>query len=96
MFKFKLSNHPSSWTSVQEASLALLGQLRFSATASCFLIWLHSVMIITTNNGGGYDGSKGYYLWASGEKGLISGCTGEKSNGYQAGGVPLGEWWDSS
>lgn len=27
-------------------------------------------MIITTNNGGGYDGSKGYYLWASGEKGL--------------------------
>ena len=49
-------------------------------------------MIITTNNGGGYDGSKGYYLWASGEKGLISGCTGEKSNGYQAGGVPLGEW----
>lgn len=44
------------------------------------------------DNGGGYDGSKGYYLWASGEKGLISGCTGEKSNGYQAGGVPLGEW----
>lgn len=55
--------------------------------------WKESqVQQLLNDNGGGYDGSKGYYLWASGEKGLISGCTGEKSNGYQAGGVPLGEW----